>query len=68
MRVNRFPYISPWKLPGGLRDPREKEVKKNPHRDDLCEKGLNLNRKGLKKIRQRDDFNFRQGKLNNPPI
>jgi hypothetical protein len=64
----RFPYISPWKLPGGLRNSREKEIKKNLHRDDFCGKGLNLNRKGLKKICHRDDSNARQDKLNNPPI
>jgi hypothetical protein len=32
--LNRFPYISPWKLPGGLRNSREEEIQNSPHRDD----------------------------------
>jgi hypothetical protein len=55
-------------LPGILRNSREKELKKNPHRDDWHEKDLNLHRKGLKKIRHRDDFHKSQGKLKSLPM
>jgi hypothetical protein len=55
-------------LPGILRNSQEKELKKNPHRDDFPERELNLHRKGLKKIRHRDDFHKSQGKLKNLPM
>jgi hypothetical protein len=50
-------------LPGILRNSREKEFKKNPHRDELHEKDVNLSGKGLKKIRDRDEFIRHRGDL-----
>jgi hypothetical protein len=47
-------------LPGILRNSRQKELKKNPHRDDFNNRQGKLHRKEAKKIRHRDDLHVKE--------